>query len=177
VPREIALASHYKLDQAAPIAQVNDLRLYVIIFGTPMRYGYMAVQMKNFIDQTLKRTSSYCIRLRREPQVPLTAASGWRHFRPTFRFQRLSCCAIGEIARVEREDLRIPRRRLSRVQEMRQSSALRRWTPGRSDPAGKPPRPVLRAGDWASPPLADFLSYHFFSSYCRDCHLFPSAPV
>jgi NAD(P)H dehydrogenase (quinone) len=53
VPREIALASHYKLDQAAPIAQVDDLLDYdAIIFGTPTRYGNMAAQMKNFIDQT-----------------------------------------------------------------------------------------------------------------------------
>jgi NAD(P)H dehydrogenase (quinone) len=53
VPRDVALASRYKVDQAAPIAQVQDLLGYdAIIFGTPTRYGTMAAQMKNFIDQT-----------------------------------------------------------------------------------------------------------------------------
>ncbi|MET7244323.1 NAD(P)H:quinone oxidoreductase [Methylobacterium sp. EM32] len=53
VPEEIAQKSHYKLDQAAPIATVDELPSYdAIIFGTPTRYGNMASQMKNFIDQT-----------------------------------------------------------------------------------------------------------------------------
>ena len=51
VPAEVAKASHFKLDQAAPIAVVDDLANYdAIIFGTPTRYGNMAAQMKNFID-------------------------------------------------------------------------------------------------------------------------------
>ncbi|ACL57794.1 NAD(P)H:quinone oxidoreductase [Methylobacterium nodulans] len=53
VPEEIARKSHYKLDQPAPIATVDELPSYdAIIFGTPTRYGNMASQMKNFIDQT-----------------------------------------------------------------------------------------------------------------------------
>ncbi|HEV3044327.1 MAG TPA: NAD(P)H:quinone oxidoreductase [Roseiarcus sp.] len=53
VPAEVAKASHFKLDQAAPIAVVDDLVNYdAIIFGTPTRYGNMTAQMKNFIDQT-----------------------------------------------------------------------------------------------------------------------------
>ncbi|TGE02498.1 NAD(P)H:quinone oxidoreductase [Methylobacterium nonmethylotrophicum] len=53
VPEEIARQSHYKLDQAAPIATVDELPSYdAIIIGTPTRYGNMASQMKNFIDQT-----------------------------------------------------------------------------------------------------------------------------
>ncbi|UHC17211.1 NAD(P)H:quinone oxidoreductase [Methylobacterium currus] len=53
VPEEVARQSHYKLDQAAPIATVDELPSYdAIIFGTPTRYGNMASQMKNFIDQT-----------------------------------------------------------------------------------------------------------------------------
>jgi len=52
-PREIAEKSHYKLDQAAPVATVDELPDYdAIVFGTPTRYGNMAAQMKNFIDQT-----------------------------------------------------------------------------------------------------------------------------
>ena len=52
VPRKVALASHYKLDQIAPVAQIEDLVNYdAIIFGTPTRFGNMAAQMKNFIDQ------------------------------------------------------------------------------------------------------------------------------
>lgn len=53
VPEEVARASHFKLDQAAPVAAVNDLPEYdAIIFGTPTRFGNMAAQMKNFLDQT-----------------------------------------------------------------------------------------------------------------------------
>jgi NAD(P)H dehydrogenase (quinone) len=52
VPNKVALASHYKLDQIAPVAQIDDLVDYdAIIFGTPTRFGNMAAQMKNFIDQ------------------------------------------------------------------------------------------------------------------------------
>ena len=53
VPEEVARQSHYKLDQSAPIAQPDELAEYdAIIFGTPTRYGNMAAQMKQFIDQT-----------------------------------------------------------------------------------------------------------------------------
>ncbi|HWX50749.1 MAG TPA: NAD(P)H:quinone oxidoreductase [Roseomonas sp.] len=53
VPEEIATKSHFKLDQAAPIATVNELVDYdAIIIGTPTRYGRMASQMANFLDQT-----------------------------------------------------------------------------------------------------------------------------
>jgi NAD(P)H dehydrogenase (quinone) len=53
VPSHIAEQAHYKLDQAAPIATVEELPEYdAIIFGTPTRFGNMAAQMKNFLDQT-----------------------------------------------------------------------------------------------------------------------------
>ena len=53
VPEELAIQSHYKLDQKAPIATVEELAEYdAVIFGTPTRYGNMAAQMKNFLDQT-----------------------------------------------------------------------------------------------------------------------------
>jgi len=53
VPEEVARKSGFKLDQAAPLATVKELPEYdAIIFGTPTRYGNMASQMKNFIDQT-----------------------------------------------------------------------------------------------------------------------------
>jgi NAD(P)H dehydrogenase (quinone) len=53
VPEEVARQFHYKLDQAAPIADPNELADYdAIIFGTPTRFGNMAAQMKNFLDQT-----------------------------------------------------------------------------------------------------------------------------
>ncbi|MDR7036263.1 MULTISPECIES: NAD(P)H:quinone oxidoreductase [Methylobacterium] len=53
VPEEVAKQYHYKLDQSAPIADPNELGEYdAIIFGTPTRYGNMAAQMKQFIDQT-----------------------------------------------------------------------------------------------------------------------------
>jgi len=53
VPEEVAKASHFKLNQAAPIATVDELPDYdAIIFGVPTRFGNMAAQMKNFLDQT-----------------------------------------------------------------------------------------------------------------------------
>ena len=53
VPDEVARKSGYKVDQTAPVASVSELPEYdAIIFGTPTRYGNMAAQMKNFIDQT-----------------------------------------------------------------------------------------------------------------------------
>lgn len=53
VPPEVAKASYYKMDQAAPIATVDELKNYdAIIFGAGTRYGTVASQMRNFIDQT-----------------------------------------------------------------------------------------------------------------------------
>ncbi|MGE4253349.1 MAG: NAD(P)H:quinone oxidoreductase [Parvibaculaceae bacterium] len=53
VPDDVAKASHYKLDQKAPIAKVDDLTNYdAIIFGSGTRYGTVTSQMRNFIDQT-----------------------------------------------------------------------------------------------------------------------------
>ncbi|MGH8153797.1 MAG: NAD(P)H:quinone oxidoreductase [Rhodanobacteraceae bacterium] len=53
VPLEAAENAHYKLDQDAPIASVEELADYdAIIFGTPTRFGNMAAQMRNFLDQT-----------------------------------------------------------------------------------------------------------------------------
>jgi NAD(P)H dehydrogenase (quinone) len=52
VPPEIAKASHYKLDQAAPVATIADLEYYdAIIVGTGTRFGRMSSQMANFLDQ------------------------------------------------------------------------------------------------------------------------------
>ncbi|HWK33817.1 MAG TPA: NAD(P)H:quinone oxidoreductase [Hyphomicrobium sp.] len=53
VPEEVARNSGYKLDQPAPIATVDELADYdAIVIGTPTRFGNMAAQMKNFLDQT-----------------------------------------------------------------------------------------------------------------------------
>ncbi len=53
VPTDLAQKSHFKLDQAAPVATVDELPSYdAIIVGTPTRFGNMAAQMKNFLDQT-----------------------------------------------------------------------------------------------------------------------------
>jgi NAD(P)H dehydrogenase (quinone) len=53
VPEAAAKASHFKLEQAAPLATVDELADYdAIIVGTPTRFGNMAAQMKNFLDQT-----------------------------------------------------------------------------------------------------------------------------
>ncbi|MGK6313057.1 NAD(P)H:quinone oxidoreductase type IV [Neorhizobium sp. DT-125] len=53
VPEEVARASHYKLDQEAPIATVDELADYdAIIVGAGTRFGTVASQMRNFWDQT-----------------------------------------------------------------------------------------------------------------------------
>lgn len=52
VPEDVARHSHYKLDQAAPIAAVEDLAQYdAIVIGTGTRFGRMSSQMANFLDQ------------------------------------------------------------------------------------------------------------------------------
>jgi NAD(P)H dehydrogenase (quinone) len=53
MPEEVARKAGAKLDQAAPIATVDELPNYdAIIFGTPTRFGNMCAQMRNFLDQT-----------------------------------------------------------------------------------------------------------------------------
>ena len=53
VPEDVAKASHYKLDQEAPIATVEELADYdAIIVGVGTRYGRMASQMTAFLDTT-----------------------------------------------------------------------------------------------------------------------------
>jgi NAD(P)H dehydrogenase (quinone) len=53
VPEDVAKKSGMKLNQAAPIATVDELPNYdAIIFGTPTRFGNMCAQMRNFLDQT-----------------------------------------------------------------------------------------------------------------------------
>jgi len=52
VPEAVAKASHYKLDQEAPLATVEDLANYdAIVLGVGTRFGRMASQMANFLDQ------------------------------------------------------------------------------------------------------------------------------
>jgi NAD(P)H dehydrogenase (quinone) len=52
-PPAIAAAAGYLLDQTAPVAEPQELSNYDgIIFGTPTRFGNMASQMRNFLDQT-----------------------------------------------------------------------------------------------------------------------------
>ncbi|HWF98599.1 MAG TPA: NAD(P)H:quinone oxidoreductase [Steroidobacteraceae bacterium] len=53
VPLEVCRASGFRLDQAAPVAEPAELERYdAILFGTPTRFGNMAAQMRNFLDQT-----------------------------------------------------------------------------------------------------------------------------
>ncbi len=53
VPPDAARKAGMKLEQKAPVATVEELPDYdAIIFGTPTRFGNMAAQMRNFLDQT-----------------------------------------------------------------------------------------------------------------------------
>lgn len=52
VPIDVAKAAHFKLDQAAPIATIGELANYdAVIVGVGTRFGRMASQMANFLDQ------------------------------------------------------------------------------------------------------------------------------
>ena len=52
VPEDVAKSSHFKLNQAAPVAKVDDLADYdAVILGAPTRFGRMPAQMANFLDQ------------------------------------------------------------------------------------------------------------------------------
>jgi NAD(P)H dehydrogenase (quinone) len=52
VPDDIARGAHFKLDQAAPVAQIAELESYdAIIVGTGTRFGRVSSQMAAFLDQ------------------------------------------------------------------------------------------------------------------------------
>jgi NAD(P)H dehydrogenase (quinone) len=52
VPAEAAKAAHFKLDQKAPVASIEELANYdAIVVGTPTRFGRIASQMASFLDQ------------------------------------------------------------------------------------------------------------------------------
>jgi NAD(P)H dehydrogenase (quinone) len=52
VPDKVARDSHFKLDQAAPVAKVVDLVDYdAIIIGAGTRFGRLSSQMAHFLDQ------------------------------------------------------------------------------------------------------------------------------
>jgi NAD(P)H dehydrogenase (quinone) len=52
VPGDVARKSYYKVDQKAPIAKIEDLANYdAIVVGAGTRFGRLASQMANFLDQ------------------------------------------------------------------------------------------------------------------------------
>jgi NAD(P)H dehydrogenase (quinone) len=52
VPVDMAKAAHFKLDQKAPVAGIEELADYdAIIVGSPTRFGRVASQMASFLDQ------------------------------------------------------------------------------------------------------------------------------
>jgi NAD(P)H dehydrogenase (quinone) len=53
MPPDVAKQYGAKLDQNSPVADPMELGDYdAILFGTPTRFGNMAAQMRNFLDQT-----------------------------------------------------------------------------------------------------------------------------
>jgi NAD(P)H dehydrogenase (quinone) len=53
VPDDVCAKAGIKLDQDAPFADPGELGDYdALIIGTPTRFGNMAAQMRNFLDQT-----------------------------------------------------------------------------------------------------------------------------
>ena len=52
VPEDVARGAYFKLDQAAPVATVDELANYdAIIVGTGTRFGRLSSQMASFLDQ------------------------------------------------------------------------------------------------------------------------------
>jgi len=52
VPEDIARKAHFKLDQAAPIAKIDDLSGYdAVIVGAGTRFGRLPSQLASFLDQ------------------------------------------------------------------------------------------------------------------------------
>ena len=52
VPEAVARDAHFKLDQKAPVAKIEDLANYdAVVVGTGTRFGRMSSQMANFLDQ------------------------------------------------------------------------------------------------------------------------------
>lgn len=52
VPEDVARKSYYKMDQAAPLANIDDLGNYdAIIIGAGTRFGRLPSQMATFLDQ------------------------------------------------------------------------------------------------------------------------------
>lgn len=52
VPEEIAKGAYFKLDQAAPVAKIEELADYdAIIVGAPTRFGRIPGQLAAFLDQ------------------------------------------------------------------------------------------------------------------------------
>jgi NAD(P)H dehydrogenase (quinone) len=52
VPEDLARRSHFKLDQSAPIAKIEELANYdAIVVGTGTRFGRISSQMASFLDQ------------------------------------------------------------------------------------------------------------------------------
>ncbi len=81
VPEAVAEKSGYKVDQGAPVATVAELADYdAIIVGTPTRFGNMASQMKNFLDQTggLGSRTSWSARSAASSPRPAVSTGGRR---------------------------------------------------------------------------------------------------
>jgi len=52
VPEDIARQAHFKIDQPAPIARIEDLAEYdAVIVGAGTRFGRISAQMASFLDQ------------------------------------------------------------------------------------------------------------------------------
>src|SRR6201747_2050836 len=52
VPEDVARKSHYKMDQPAPIAKIDDLANYdAVVIGAGTRFGRLPSQMASFLDQ------------------------------------------------------------------------------------------------------------------------------
>ena len=96
VPEEVARKSGYKLDQDAPLAQPNDVVAHdAIIFGTPTRFGNMASQMKNFIDQLGGLWAQDKLIGKVGSSLHFHQLPAWRTGNRRFCRSTLSCCTSG----------------------------------------------------------------------------------
>ena len=52
VPEHVTKGAHFKLDQSAPVATIDELENYhAIVVGAPTRFGRVPTQLASFLDQ------------------------------------------------------------------------------------------------------------------------------
>jgi NAD(P)H:quinone oxidoreductase type IV len=95
VPDEVARKAHFKVDQPAPVAKIDDLVNYdAIVIGTGTRFGRLSSQMANFLDQAGPLwMRGHCMERSAALSRPLRHNTAARRLR-YLRSSRISCTSV-----------------------------------------------------------------------------------